>query len=76
MKFVPQLLTDEQKQQCMFVCQEFDEVRNNQNFLSRIITGDGNRIYCYDPETSSSIHLSGKAHLLHIQRNLGKVSRT
>jgi hypothetical protein len=35
-KFVPWLLTDEQKQQHVFVCQELlHEVRNNQNFLLR-----------------------------------------
>jgi hypothetical protein len=33
-KFVPRLLTDEQKQWLVFVCQELlDEVINNQNFL-------------------------------------------
>jgi hypothetical protein len=40
MTLVPQLLTDEQKLRHMFLCQElFYEVRNDQNFLSRIITG-------------------------------------
>jgi hypothetical protein len=38
-KFVHQLLNDEQKQQYVFICQE---VKNDQNFLSRVITGDKN----------------------------------
>jgi len=34
------------------VCQELlDEVRNGQNFLSGVITGDETWLYCYDPET-------------------------
>jgi hypothetical protein len=41
-KFVPQLLTNKQKQWCGFVCQELlDEVRNDQNFFLRVIPGDG-----------------------------------
>jgi hypothetical protein len=50
--FVPSLLTDEQKQRCVSVCLELlDEVRNDQNFLSRVITGDETWVYCYGPET-------------------------
>jgi hypothetical protein len=52
MKFVPQLLTDEQKQQCVFVCQELlDEVRNDQNFLSTVIRGVETWVYCCVAET-------------------------
>jgi hypothetical protein len=51
-KFLSQLLADEQKQWFVFVCQELlDEVRNNQNFLSRTITGDETWLYCYELET-------------------------
>jgi hypothetical protein len=51
-KFVPQKLTDEQKQQHASVCQELlDDVRNNKNFLSRVITPGEAWFYCYDPET-------------------------
>jgi hypothetical protein len=40
-KFVPQLLTDKPKQWPVFVWQELlDKVRNDQNFLARVITGD------------------------------------
>jgi hypothetical protein len=36
----------------MFACQELlDDVRNNKNFLSRVITGDITWAYCYDPKT-------------------------
>jgi hypothetical protein len=51
-KLVPRLLTEEEKQRRVLVCQELlDEVRNDQNFLSRVITGDETWVYCYDPET-------------------------
>jgi hypothetical protein len=46
-KFVSRLLTDEQKQWCVFVYQEL-LVRNVQNL---VITVDETRLYCYDPET-------------------------
>jgi hypothetical protein len=50
--FVPSLLTDKQKQQRVSVCLELlDEVRNDQNFLSRVITGDETWVYYYGPET-------------------------
>jgi hypothetical protein len=36
----------------VFVYQEMlDEVRNEQNFLLRVITGDTIWVYCYDPES-------------------------
>jgi hypothetical protein len=51
-KFVSQLLTNKQKQQHMFVCQEtLDGVRNSKNFLSRFLTGDETQVHCYDPQT-------------------------
>jgi hypothetical protein len=51
-KFVPQLLTNEQNQQRMFVCHKLlDEVRNDKNFLSRIITGNETWVHCYILET-------------------------
>jgi hypothetical protein len=51
-KFVPRLLTDEQKQRRVFGCRQLlDEVTNDQKLLSRVITGDYTWVYCYDPET-------------------------
>jgi hypothetical protein len=51
-KFVPQLLTNDQKQQRLNVCLELQEKTNKDpTFISRIITGDESLIYGYDPET-------------------------
>ena len=51
-KFVPRLMTDDQKANRVHVCQELlnrsDEV---ENFLSRIITGDESMVCDYDIET-------------------------
>jgi len=48
-KFMPWLLTDELKQQCVFVCLELmDEGRNDQKFLLSIITGVKTWVYCYE----------------------------
>ena len=44
-KFVPRLLTCEQKQHCA------EQVHNDPTFMSRIITGDESWVYGYDPET-------------------------
>jgi hypothetical protein len=50
-KFVPSILTDEQKQWHVSVCQEMlDKVRNDKNFPLSAITGDKTWVYCYDPE--------------------------
>jgi hypothetical protein len=51
-KFVPRLLTDDQKQHQLEVCMELKEqVRNDPDFLSKVITGDESWIYGHDPET-------------------------
>jgi hypothetical protein len=51
-KFVPRLLTSDQKQRCINVCLELrDKANKDPTFISRIITGDESWIYCYDPET-------------------------
>jgi hypothetical protein len=51
MKFVPQLFTNDQKQQCLNVCLELQEKTNEDpTFISRIIMGDESWIYGYDPE--------------------------
>jgi histone-lysine N-methyltransferase SETMAR len=51
-KFVPRLLTNDQKQLRENVCLEPREKANEDpTFISRIITGDESLIYGYDPET-------------------------
>jgi hypothetical protein len=51
-KFVPRLLTDDQKQRRLEVCMERKEqVRNGPDFLSKVVTGDESWIYAYDPKT-------------------------
>ena len=51
-KFVPRILTADQKQQHVNVCTELRQLAsNNETFLSRVITGDESWVYSYDPET-------------------------
>jgi histone-lysine N-methyltransferase SETMAR len=51
-KFVPRLLTPEQKEHRVTVCQDLCErAADNPSFMSRIITGDESWVYGYDPET-------------------------
>jgi histone-lysine N-methyltransferase SETMAR len=53
-KFVPRLLTNDQKQQHVNMCLELREKANEDPTsvnISRIIIGDESWIYCYDPET-------------------------
>jgi hypothetical protein len=51
-KFVPRLLTNDQKQRRVNGCLELrQKVNENPNLISRIITGDEILIYGYDPET-------------------------
>lgn len=51
-KFVPRLLTDEQKQNRKTIAQElFERTESDQDFLKNIITGDETWIYGYDVET-------------------------
>jgi len=51
-KFVPRILTGDQKQQRVNVCIEFRQLASDdETFLSRIITGDESWVYSYDPET-------------------------
>jgi hypothetical protein len=49
-KFVPRLLTEEQKDNCVNVCRNLkEELRNDPNFLTKIVTGDESWCYAYDP---------------------------
>jgi len=51
-KFVPRILTADQKQQRVNVCTELHQLASdNETFLSRVITGDESWVYSYDPET-------------------------
>ena len=51
-KFVPRLLTEDQRQSRLAVCQDLKrELQNDPNFLSRVITGDESSCYGYDPES-------------------------
>jgi histone-lysine N-methyltransferase SETMAR len=51
-KFVPRLLSDDQKAHRLSVCRELkQEARNNPSFISNIITYEEKWVYFYDPET-------------------------
>ena len=51
-KFVPKLLTMEQKQLRLEIAQDMlDCVKSDFNFLNTVITGDESWVYGYDPET-------------------------
>jgi len=51
-KFMPRLLTDDQKENHVEVSQELLAIANgNENFLKNIITGDETWVYGYDVET-------------------------
>jgi hypothetical protein len=52
-KFVPRLLSDDQKFRRLEVCEELKQrVEMEPHFMSRIITGDETWVYGYDPETT------------------------
>ena len=51
-KFVPRLLSEDQRANRLDVCREMKhQPKTDADFLSKIITGDGSRCYGYDPET-------------------------
>jgi len=53
-KFVPKLLTMEQKQFRLEITQDMlDCVESDSNFLNTVITGDESWVYVYDPETKA-----------------------
>lgn len=59
--FVPRLLIDDQKHHCVEICKELQEqIRNNPEFLSSVVTGDGTWIYGYDPETKQQVSQTTK----------------
>jgi len=51
-KFVLRLLTPEQKEHCVAICQELHQrALDDPSFMLRVITGDESWVYGYDPET-------------------------
>jgi len=51
-KFVPRLLTPEQKVHRVAICKEIRQrAVGDPSFMSRVITGDESWVYGYDPET-------------------------
>lgn len=51
-KFVPRLLTQEQRDRRVQVCTELQRtIAEDPNFLCKVITGDESWVYGYDPET-------------------------
>jgi histone-lysine N-methyltransferase SETMAR len=51
-RFVPSLLSDDQKALRVSVCRELkQQARDDPSFISNIITGDETWVYGYDPET-------------------------
>jgi histone-lysine N-methyltransferase SETMAR len=51
-RFVPRLLSDNQKALRVSVCRELkQQARDDPNFISNIITGDETWVYGYNPET-------------------------
>ena len=53
-KFIPKLLSDEQKQHRLQVAQELiNRSENDADMLNRVITGDESWVYGYDPETKA-----------------------
>jgi len=51
-KFVPRVLTQDQKDSRVAICQELKEtVKNDPTLLLNVITGDESIIYAYDPQT-------------------------
>ncbi|KAJ4434985.1 hypothetical protein ANN_23557 [Periplaneta americana] len=54
-KFVPRLLTDDQRENRVRVCRDLmSEVQNDSNFLKKIVTGDESWCYGYDPESKQA----------------------
>ena len=59
---IPKLLSEDQKQQRVTVCQDIIErLEDDPDLIGRVITGDESWIFEYDPETKwqSSVEKSG-----------------
>ena len=71
-KYVPRLLTAEQKDDRVSICTDLRErVQNDPNFMSSVITGDESWVYGYDPETKQCPP-SGKLHYFLDRRKRGR----
>ena len=58
-KFVPRVLTEDQKANCINISQEMlGRVSVHENFLKTIITGDETWVYGYDVETKAQLSQS------------------
>ena len=54
-KFVPQLLTEDQKNNRLNVCYDLrEQVGNDSQILSNVVTGDETWCCGYDPETKQA----------------------
>ena len=70
-KMVPKLLSEDQKQQRVTVCQDIIErLEEDPDLLGRVITGDKSWIFEYDPETKGRV-VSGKVRHHQDQRKQG-----
>jgi len=55
-KFVPRLLTQDQKNTRLTLCQELkNQIESDTNFLSKVITGDESWCHGYNPETKQAL---------------------
>jgi len=55
-RFVPRLLSNDQKAICDSACWELkQQARDDPNFISSIITGHETWVYGYDPETKQQL---------------------
>jgi len=55
-KFVPHLLTQDQKNTHLTSCQKLkNQIESDPNFLSKVITGDESWCYGHDPETKQAL---------------------
>jgi histone-lysine N-methyltransferase SETMAR len=55
-KFVPRLLSNDQKAHRVSACRELkQQARDDPNFISNIITSDETGVYVYDPETKQQL---------------------
>jgi hypothetical protein len=50
-RFVPRLLSDDQKALRVSVNRELKQARDDPSFISNVIIGDETWVYGYDPET-------------------------
>ena len=57
-KFVPKLLTEEQKELQKEICKDMLDCTNHDSeFMKTIITDNETWVYGYDPETKNCLHL-------------------